>query len=238
MNMVELMSKGRIVELNNIIAEGDPARRLEMRRRTVFTGEYMYEVDTISHIGAHAEAPSHFIPALDESMPAKDISEFGPETFMGEAVFVDLKDLNIGDAITMEFIEQFNIKKGDIVIMGNAPTTGEVGAPVVPASGSGMIVAAERPVKVKMTAEVAKFLGETGIKCMGLDWSFQLEPGFENLAAMRLHVELLSRDIPLIEGLCDLDKLTERRFYFIGLPYRVKGCDSWPVRAIAIEGVL
>ena len=55
---------------------------------------------------------------------------------------------------------------------------------------------------------------------------------------MRLHVELLSRDIPMIEGLCYLDQLRERRFYFIGLPYRIVGCDSWPVRAIAIEGVL
>lgn len=239
MNMVELMNKGRIVELNDILTPGEGGRRLALRQRRVFTGEFMYEVDTISHIGAHAEAPSHFIPAMPEGKPAKDISEFAAATFMGEAVFVDLKDLKPGDKISLEFIKQFGIKRGDIVLMGNAPTSGPVGAPTVPAADTAPSAASpERPLRVAMTSEVARFLGETGIKCFGLDWSFDLEPGFESLAAMRLHVELLSRDIPMIEGLCYLDQLRERRFYFIGLPYRIVGCDSWPVRAIAIEGVL
>ena len=136
MNMVELMNKGRIVELNDILTPGEGGRRLALRQRRVFTGEFMYEVDTISHIGAHAEAPSHFIPAMPEGKPAKDISEFAAATFMGEAVFVDLKDLRPGDKINLEFIKQFGIKRGDIVLMGNAPTSGPVGAPTVPAADS------------------------------------------------------------------------------------------------------
>jgi kynurenine formamidase len=176
---------------------------------------------------------------MPEGRPAKDISEFGPETFMGEAVFVDLKDLRPGDKITLEFIKQFGIKRGDIVLMGNAPTSGPAGAPAVPAAdATASSGAGQPPLKAAMTAYVARFLGETGIKCFGLDWSFDMEPSFASLEAMRLHVELLGRDIPLIEGLCNLNQLRERRFYFVGLPYRVVGCDSWPVRAIAIEGVL
>ena len=35
-----------------------------------------------------------------------------------------------------------------------------------------------------------------------------------------------------------LDQLKEERFFFMGLPVRVKGCHAWPIRAIAIEGVL
>jgi kynurenine formamidase len=42
----------------------------------------------------------------------------------------------------------------------------------------------------------------------------------------------------LIEGLAHLDRLKAERFFFMGLPSRVKGCDAWPIRAIAIEGVL
>jgi kynurenine formamidase len=55
---------------------------------------------------------------------------------------------------------------------------------------------------------------------------------------MKFHIAMLGNDIPMIEGLCYLDQLRERRFFVIALPYRVAGSDSWPVRAIALEGVL
>jgi len=234
MNMVDLLKKARIVELNNIIYPGKENRRLEIRQQRVFTGEFMFEVDTLSHIGTHCEAPSHFMPSLPEPKPGKDISEYPPEKFMGEAVFIDLKDLKPGDPITVDFIKSFGVKKDDIVVIGNASV--QAGAPGVgTAAGSAPV---EKPVKSSMTREAAEYLAEVGIKMIGLDWSFSMEPGFENLEAMRFHIEMLGHDIPLIEGLCYLDQLKERRFILIALPYRVAGCDSWPVRAIALEGVL
>jgi kynurenine formamidase len=234
MNMAELMAKARIVELNNIIYPGKENRRLEIRQQRVFTGEFMFEVDTLSHIGAHAEAPSHFMPALKDPQPGKDVSEFPPEKWMGEAVFVDLKDLKPGDPITVDLIKNFDVKKDDIVVIGNAPVAG--GAPGVGAAAGG--APRQRPLKSRMTAEAAKYLADVGIKMIGLDWSFNMEPGNESLEAMKFHVEMLGHDIPMIEGLCYLDQLKEHRFFLIALPYRVAGCDSWPVRAIALEGVL
>lgn len=219
MNMTELMKKGRIVELSNIIYPGKEERRLEIRRKRVMVGEFMYEIDTLSHIGTHAETPNHFIPAIYEGAEAKDLTDFPPETWMGEAVFVDLSSLKPGDLITPEFLEQFPIKEGDIVLIGNAKK-GEDGT------------------KVRMSSRSAEYLLNKKIKVLGMDWSYQLEESFEGLDKMKIHLLLLGNDIPLIEGLCYLDQLKERRFYFIGLPYRVKGCDGWPIRAIAIEGVL
>ncbi len=233
MNMVDLLKKARIVELNNVIYPGKENRRLEIRQQRVFTGEFMFEVDTLSHIGAHTEAPSHFMPALKEPKPGKDVSEYPPEKWMGEAVFVDLKDLKPGDPITVDLIKKFGVKKDDIVVIGNAPVQG--GAPGV---GSAAGPAAPRPLKSRMTAEAAQYLADVGIKMIGLDWSFSMEPSNESLEAMKFHIAMLGNDIPMIEGLCYLDQLKERRFVLIALPYRVAGCDSWPVRAIALEGVL
>ncbi|MBM4331141.1 MAG: hypothetical protein FJ117_07915 [Deltaproteobacteria bacterium] len=64
MGIVEILSKGRIVELNKVLEPGKEARRLEIRRFKIFAGEFMHDLDTMSHIGTQAEAPSHFIPAL------------------------------------------------------------------------------------------------------------------------------------------------------------------------------
>ena len=41
-------------------------------------------------------------------------------------------------------------------------------------------------------------------------------------------------DIPLIEGLANLEKLPEPRFLFFGLPPAMGGCESFPIRAMAL----
>ena len=52
---------------------------------------------------------------------------------------------------------------------------------------------------------------------------------------MATHNNLLRNDIPLIEGLVNLDKVQKERIFYIGLPLRVKGLDSSWIRAIALE---
>jgi len=53
--------------------------------------------------------------------------------------------------------------------------------------------------------------------------------------SMATHNNLLRNDIPLIEGLVNLDKVQKERIFYIGLPLRVKGLDSSWIRAIALE---
>ena len=89
-----------------------------------------------------------------------------------------------------------------------------------------------------MTDSAARWLAEVKIKLLAMDFSYSIEENFSELGRMTAHVELLSRNIPLIEGLAHLDQLKSERFFFMGLPCRVKGCDAWPIRALAIEGVL
>jgi kynurenine formamidase len=42
-------------------------------------------------------------------------------------------------------------------------------------------------------------------------------------------------DIPVVECLCNLDKIPGQRFFFVGLPIPVKDLDASPIRAIALE---
>jgi kynurenine formamidase len=218
MGIVELLKEGRIVELNKVLEPGREGRRLEIRRFRIYAGEFMHDIDTMSHIGTHAEAPSHFIPALPEGKDATDIADFPAEAWWGEAVFVNLAKLVPKAKITPEYLQGKGVRKGDIVVIGNSPYKDDE--------------------KISMTHTAGRWLAEIGIKLLAMDFSYSIEEDFSDLGKMTVHVELLSRGIPLIEGLAHLDQLKEQRFFFMGLPSRVKGCDAWPIRAIAIEGVL
>jgi arylformamidase len=213
-----VLKKGRIVELNKVLEPGTEGRRLEIRKFRIFAGEFMHDIDTMSHIGTHAEAPSHFIPALPEAKEAPDIADFPPDAWWGEAVFINLAKLPPQAKITPELLKQKGVKKGDIVVMGNSPYKDDE--------------------KISMTDAAAKYLADVGIKLLAMDFSYSIEENFSELGKMKVHVDLMSRGVPLIEGLAHLDQLQQERFFFMGLPSRVKGCDAWPIRAIAIEGVL
>lgn len=218
MGIVELMSGGRIVELSQMLHPGQESRRLEIRRYAAPSGEFMFEVDTMSHIGTHAESPSHILPALRQDLPVQDIADIAPETWMGEAVFVNLESLPPRSAIGAEVFEASGVHAGDIVVVGNFQHLGEERARMAPAAG--------------------RWLGAAGIKLLAMDRSCHVEEDSSSIQKMVVHQELMKRGIPLIEGLVNLNEIRQTRFYFIALPYRVKGCDAWPVRAIAIEGVL
>jgi kynurenine formamidase len=218
MGILEVLKKGRIVELNKVLEPGKEGRRLEIRRFRIYAGEFMHDIDTMSHIGTHAEAPSHFIPALPEGKDAPDIADVPADVWMGEAIFINLAKLPPKAKVTAELLKEKGIRQGDIVVIGNSPYKDEE--------------------KITMTDAAAYYLVEAGIKLLAMDFSYSIEENFAELSRMKAHVELLSRGVPLIEGLAHLDQLKEERFFFIGLPSRVKGCDAWPIRAIAIEGVL
>src|SRR5512142_600784 len=146
MGIVELLKKGRIVELNKGLEPGKEARRMEIRRFRIYAGEFMHDIDTMSHIGTHAEAPSHFIPALPEGKEAPDIADLPPDAWWGEAVFVNLAKLSPKSKVTPELLKEKGIRKGDIVLIGNSPYKDDE--------------------KISMTDAASIWLAELGIKLL------------------------------------------------------------------------
>ena len=217
MNMVDLLKKARIVDLSEKVVPGKYDRRLEIRPYKVFAGEIMHDIDMMSHISTHVEAPSHYItPCFNR--PAKDISELPIESFLGEGIFADLSLLGPKEPVSSKFLAELGVKKDDIVIMGNCKYYDD-----------------ERNY---LAAEAAKWMADTDIKMLGLDQTFLIEEWFKPLDQMFTHRYLLDKDIPIIERMTNLSALRERRFFFIGAPVPIVGLDSFPIRAIALENVL
>ena len=83
-----------------------------------------------------------------------------------------------------------------------------------------------------ITPEAAEYLAKKCIKMLGVQGVNPEVPGSCNLAT---HIALLEKNIPIIEGLVNLEKIKKERVFFIGLPLKITHLDSSWIRAIALE---
>jgi len=185
---------------------GSVRRRFEVNRFIYAAdGTFMNWVETETHVGTHVECPLHYLEN------GKDVASLPLETFMGEAVAVNLRTKR-AQPITPMDLGDAGVRKGDIVLLWSGWNGGD------------------RPV---MSVEAAEWLLKTRVKMIGVDDSI----GVEAPNSMATHDLLLRNDIPIIEGLSNLDGLKRDRFFFMALPLKVRGLDSSWVRAIALEGI-
>lgn len=219
------MKDYRVVDLSWNLVPPNPdlggmgPRRLEFRRFAVYLGEFFHEVDTLSHVGTHVEVPSHFIDAAYPGRKGKDLSQIPVEAFLGSAYVVDLKEFGQGAPVLVEHLAATGAGRGEILLVGNGRFTVEEEKPYI-------------------SKEAAQWMVDQGIKLLGMDHKVQYdEPGAESLTDMHTHVKLLGHDIPFLENMAHFDRLTESHVFFIALPVSIVGLDSWPVRAVALEGL-
>jgi kynurenine formamidase len=136
------------------------------------------------------------------------------------AVLVDCKDLPPRTAIGEEILRKSPIEENDIVLIGRCPYQGE-----------------KRCYSAK---EGMEYLLQKKIKMLGFDNTVHPEDLIINsppdLKKMYTHDLMLSNDIPIIEGLANLSELKKTRFLFFGFPAKMGGLESFPIRAVAIEG--
>lgn len=200
-----MLPRGQIIDLTKTLVPGKEERKLEIKPFIYEVDKtIMHEINTMSHIGTHVEAPSHF------KKDWKDISQLPISTFFGDAVCIDLSHLQPKGSIDPIDLEKCSDIYKKIVLL-HSPFKGE-----------------DMPY---ISQKAALWLREKEIKMLGIDDTIRLE---ESLELMTTHKELLGNNIPIIEGLCNLDKLLDKSFYLIALPLKIVGLDSSPVRCIAI----
>lgn len=82
-----------------------------------------------------------------------------------------------------------------------------------------------------LTGAAAEYLRDAGATLVGID-SLNID---DNSGPSRpVHETLLRAGIPIVEHLCDLEKLPDGGFRFSAAPARVVGMGSFPVRAYAV----
>lgn len=205
------LAECRLVDLSVRLVPGQEQRRMEIRRGVIESDDtFMHEMDMMSHVGTHVEAPSHFYEG------GKDVTELPLEGFVGRAVLLNLTHMEAQAEIAGADLER---------AAGPMDVRGAIMVLHSPHQG------AQAPT---LTREAAEWMAERGCQMMGIGETVGL--GKDAEVIREVHDVLMSREVPFLEVLAGLDDLRQDEFVLFALPLKIAGLDSSPVRAVAVEG--
>ena len=162
--------------------------------------------------GTHLCAPAFAIKGQST------IAQLRPEIFVADAVLLDLTRKKPGEAIDDEDMEAAEEDAGLAVREGEA---------VILHTGSQARNKSSRK-HAFLSENGAQYFEFKRVSMVGIDAA---SLGVTNRSAA--HKVLLKSNIPILEGLCNLDQVDATRFRLLALPLRVKVAVS-PARALAI----
>jgi arylformamidase len=176
------------------------------RTRTMKQGSNESKISLDMHTGTHADAYYHMLSK------GKKINQISLDKFIGNCVVLDLT--KIKDKITVKDLKNKTIKKSDIVLLKTL----------------------KKPIKkfnknfTYLEKTGASFLSSKKIRSVGIDalGIERAQPKHET------HKILFKKNILIIEGL-DLSKIKPGRYFFIGMPLKIKDGDASPIRAVLVR---
>lgn len=163
-------------------------------------------IETTVHIGAHADAPLHFLEI------GASIADAPLAPYLGRCRVVE----RLGDAPIQR--EELEGKAGNIerLLVKTRP------------------VGKANPFEAgfaSLAPECAEWLASSGLQLIGLDTPSVDEFECKNMAS---HLALLARGVAILENL-DLADVPEGEYELIALPLPLEGMDASPVRAVLRE---
>lgn len=221
---VQHIGKLRVIDLSKQVDPATETRRCHLVRFN--TGgpipDYHTHMDLMSHLGTHVECPFHH----RDDWP--DVQGLPLTSFMGRAIYVKLTDPKPNSHILPADMERAcggRVKKDDIVIL-DSPYAME---PFTKKTNTA------EDKRLFVCRELAEWLAEKQVKCVGFGDGVSIENSNEDVCAF--HDVLMAKNIVFLEVLKNLDKLETDIFFMSYVPLPIKGLDSSPVRAYAIEGM-
>ncbi len=219
------MGKLRIVDLTKTLDPKTETRRCHLYRFN--TGgpipDYHTYMDLMSHLGTHCECPYHH----NDNWPS--VADLPLTTFLGRAIYVDFKDTVAKRAhITAADLDRATagkLQEGDIVIIDSSYKI----EPFTSATNT------DADQRLLVGKESAEWFRDHKVKCVGFGDGVSIENSNEDVKPF--HDILMAENIVFLEVLKNLDKLKTDVFFMSYSPLPIKGLDSCPIRAYAIEGL-
>lgn len=224
MSVYELGNGLRLVDLTKVLDPATESRRCHLIRYN--TGgpipDFHTALDLTTHLGTHCECPYHH----DDNWPSA--ADLPLTTFMGRAVYVDFRETvaKRGHITAADLDrEAKKVKEGDIVIIDSsyklAPFTADTNT--------------EKDQRLLINAESAQWFRDHKVKAVGFGDGVSIENCNEDVKPF--HDILMAENIVFLEVLKNLEELKTDVFFMSYSPLPIKGLDSSPVRAYAIEGL-
>jgi arylformamidase len=163
------------------------------------------DIRTTVHVGAHADAPSHYVSG------AEDIASRRLELYIGRCVVVHV-DVGRGERIFPVHLQRKTISAPRVLLR-----TGTFPDP-----------RAWNDDFASLSPELVHQLYQHGVMLIGIDTP-SVDP-FES-KALEAHHAFADHDMAVLEGLV-LDGVAEGEYELIAPPLRLRGADASPVRAV------
>jgi arylformamidase len=212
----------RMVRLSRVLDPATEKRRCAVRRyeaHVLGVSDYHSEIDIMSHLGTHVEAPYH------QADDWPDTAALPLETYAARGVLLRLDTCAPKALIpraALDVADAGTVRAGDVVLL-DSPYQHE---PFQPSPDD------DRP---QLSEESARWFVEKGVKAVGFGTGIAIENNPEHCVAC--HQVLMPEGITFIEVMDNLDLIRHKVFLYVGLPLPIRGLDSSPVHALAIEGV-
>jgi kynurenine formamidase len=181
---------------------GDPNVNIEEAASLSKDGYLDHTISFGTHNGTHMDAPAHMVEG------GKMLSDFGPDTFIGKGLVLDVRS-----GFDLRVIEDSQIDEGMIIFFCTGMAKKYLDEdyytsyPAIP-------------------VEVAEYLVASKVKMVGVDsGSVDHEP-------FPIHKELLSHDVLIVENLCNLTPLLNWELEIIALPLKLE-VEGAPARVLA-----
>ena len=218
------MSKLRIIDLSYTISSdmivypdtGQPS--IQWIDRVNPDGFNLTRITMLVHTGTHVDAPKHFL----DNVPC--IDEISLDSFFGPCKLFRYSKKPAGQEITLEEVQDSgtNLKQGDIFLLS-----------------TGIEVFAQTKEYNALfpfpSEELIQWLINKKIKAYMTDATSVDPVGAEGSPKHHL---LLGAGIPIVENLCNLDKLPENKPFIISaLPLKLGGREGAPCRAMALPDI-
>jgi kynurenine formamidase len=184
----------------------------------------MSELTIFNHAGPHYDPPNHVIKG------GTSVDQVPLDKFYGKARLFDFRSKPVGEPLLKSDFDSAGIEPDQIVIVFvgyEAPADPEAFPSYTYLSGEAAEYLAEIPIKA-FASDMPSLGAITGY----LARMEEGKTGSENICPE--HFAFLSRDIPNIEGLVNLESLIgEEEIVFVGFPLKFENGDGGPMRAAA-----
>lgn len=221
----------KIVDLSQEIYQGMPV--LPIQQQTVIFSNVSHEMTkrklgfefARNNILMNEHSPTHSDAIFEYDPDGPTIDEMGLDFFYGLAICLDVSHLSPDDYIKRQDLKEAlkqsgqTIEEGDIVLLYTGHYERSYGTDDWFIRHSGLHYSA------------AKWLAELGVKNIGID-----APSIDHPEDLKYSGHLVCREYQITntENLCNLEKVMNRRFIYIGLPLKIRNGTGSPVRAVAL----
>lgn len=211
------MNRGKIIDLTQTITEEMPGVSIEVAKTISRDGWNASTLHLYSHSGTHMDAPLHF----EVNKQTIDITPV--YRFISEAWVVDIKDIKPCQEIKIKhlgtLVEKF--QKGESILL-HTGWSKKIGSE------------AYRNQLPRISKELAQWMSEKGVNILGVEPPSVAD--VNNIEEVtEIHTILMEGDVIIVEGLTNLEALSQTKVTLIAMPLKVGNGDGAPARIIALE---